>query len=65
MAQQQAGFIQVQKALAGISYPATKQQLIDHARGKKPDKQIMEALESIPDQEYSGPDQVSKAVAKS
>jgi hypothetical protein len=58
-------FIEVQKALSGASYPATKDQLIKHARGKKADQQALQALEGIPDQEYSGPAEVSKAVAKS
>jgi hypothetical protein len=59
----QAEFIEVQKALGGISYPASKDQLIEHARGKKANQDILHALESIPDQEYSGPNEVSKAVA--
>jgi hypothetical protein len=42
-----------------------KQQLIDHARSNKADEQAMGALQNIPEQEYSGPDQVSKAVARS
>jgi hypothetical protein len=60
----QAEFIQVQKALGGISYPATKDKLIEHARGKNATKDILEALRSIPDREYGGPNEVSKAVAK-
>ena len=60
----QAEFIQVQKALGGISYPATKDQLIEHARGKNAGDDILKVLRSIPDQEYDGPNEVSKAVAK-
>jgi hypothetical protein len=60
----QAEFIQVQKALGGVSYPASKDQLIEHARGKNASKDILDALQSIPDQEYDGPNEVSKAVAK-
>jgi hypothetical protein len=63
--QQQADFIQVQKALSGMNYPASKQQLIEHARGKRADQQLIGVLEGIPDQEYDGPNAVSKAVAKS
>ena len=59
-----ADFIKVQKYLKGISYPATKQQLIEHARGNQADQEVLDALQDIPDHEYSGPDQVSKAVAK-
>jgi hypothetical protein len=61
----QASFIEVQRFLAGIDYPATKEQLIEHAKGKGADEQAMEALQSLPDQEYDGPNKVSQAVAKS
>jgi len=60
----QAQFIEVQKALGGISYPSTKDQLIEHARGKNASGDILDALQNIPDQEYDGPNEVSKAVAK-
>ncbi len=59
-----ADFIKVQKFLGGIHYPASKQQLIEHARGNKADDYAMEALKDIPEREYSGPDEVSKVVAK-
>ena len=59
-----ADFIKVQKYLKGISYPATKQQLIERARGNKADQEVLDALQDMPDREYSGPDQVSKSVAR-
>jgi hypothetical protein len=60
----QAEFIQVQKALGGVSYPATRDQLVEHARGKNASKDMLDALQSIPDRQYDGPNEVSKAVAK-
>jgi hypothetical protein len=60
----QAEFIEVQKALGGVSYPATRDQLIEHARGKDAGRDILDALQGIPDREYDGPNEVSKAVAK-
>lgn len=60
----QAEFIQVQKALGGISYPATKEQLVEYARGKNAGDDILKVLRSIPDQGYDGPNEVSKAIAK-
>jgi hypothetical protein len=59
-----ADFIKVQKFLSGIHYPATKQQLIEHARSNRADDEALAALNDIPDQEYSGPNEVSRAVAK-
>lgn len=60
-----ADFIKVQKYLSGISYPATKQQLIEHARNNQADKDVLEPLQEIADREYSGPDELSQALAKS
>jgi hypothetical protein len=54
----------VQKALGGISYPATRDQLVEHARGKNAGTgDILAVLQDIPDREYGGPNEVSKAVA--
>jgi hypothetical protein len=60
----QAEFIKVQKSLGGISYPATKEQLIEHARRNQAEKDVLDALQNIPDREYDGPNEVSKAVTK-
>ncbi|MCW2944382.1 MAG: hypothetical protein JWR24_1099 [Actinoallomurus sp.] len=54
--------IQVQKYLSGMSYPATKEELIEHAKSQNAPKEILEALEKIPDDEYDGPNKVSSAV---
>lgn len=61
----QADFIKVQKYLSGVDYPATKDQLIEHAQSKGADEQALQALRDMPDGEYDGPNRVSKAVAQS
>ena len=58
-----ADFVRVQKFLRGISYPATKQQLVDQARGNQADDEALSTLGSMPEREYSGPDEVSKVIA--
>jgi len=60
----QAEFIKVQKFLSGVDYPASKQDLIEHARKQNADQDALQALEHIPDREYDGPNAVSSAVAK-
>jgi uncharacterized protein DUF2795 len=60
----QAEFIKVQKSLGGISYPATRDQLLEHARSQQADRDVLDALQNIPDQEYDGPNEVSKAVSQ-
>ena len=59
----QAEFIEVQKALGGISYPASKDNLVKHAQDHGGSEDIIEALRSLPDKEYDGPNEVSAAVA--
>ncbi len=54
--------IELQKALSGASYPSKKQDLIGHAKDNGADKEILDALENLPDGDISGPDQVQKAV---
>ncbi|MFL6051635.1 MAG: DUF2795 domain-containing protein [Actinoallomurus sp.] len=57
-------FIEVQKYLSGMDYPASKEQLIEHAKKKGAPKEIMDELQEIPENEYDGPNRVSRAVAK-
>ena len=52
--------IDVQKALKGMDYPASKQQILDHAKGGG--QEVLDALEKIDDREYEGPSGVSAAV---
>ncbi|GAA3796498.1 DUF2795 domain-containing protein [Sphaerisporangium flaviroseum] len=59
----QVDFIHVQKFLSGVDYPATKEQLVEHAKKQGADKQALEALQRLPDKEYEGPSGVSKALA--
>jgi len=56
--------IQVQKYLGGLNYPVNKQDILDKAKEEGAEGEVLEALESIPDQEYSSPTEVSREVAK-
>ncbi|HEY1706172.1 MAG TPA: DUF2795 domain-containing protein [Trebonia sp.] len=60
----QPEFIEVQKFLTGVGYPASKDELIEHARGKLASQDVLKALEDIPDGSYDGPDKVSQSVAR-
>ncbi|WP_225031000.1 DUF2795 domain-containing protein [Paraburkholderia sp. XV] len=55
-------FIDVQKALKGASYPASKEDLLKVAKQNGADGDAMEALAAMADDEYANPAQVSKAV---
>ena len=52
--------IDIQKALKGMDYPASKQQILEHAKGG--DEEVLDALGKIDDREYEGPSGVSAAV---
>ncbi len=54
--------IQLQKHLKGVDYPASKQELIEHAKQLGADKDALSVLEQLPDEEYETPADVSKAV---
>jgi hypothetical protein len=55
--------IDVQKALKGVSYPATRDELVETAQGNDAPEEIVESLESLPEQQYDGPDEVEEALA--
>ena len=59
----QPSFIEVQKALSGMNYPASRDQLVQHAKSSGAEEPIVRALSKIPDREYEGPSGVSKEVA--
>ena len=52
--------IELQKHLGGMSYPASKDQIVEHAKDKGAPKEIMDRLQTIADREYDGPSGVVK-----
>lgn len=56
--------IDIQKALGGMDYPATKDQILEHAQGNGGGDDVLEALKGIDDREYEGPSGVSESVFK-
>lgn len=55
----------IEKYLAGVDYPANRQDLLDRARMNGADMNVMDTLDSLPDQIYRSPIDVSKAMAGS
>ena len=56
--------IQLQKHLKGVSYPASKQDILAKAKenGGMDDTTIRSTLEALPDKQYSRPTDVTAAV---
>lgn len=50
--------------LRGIDFPATKQQLIDHARQQNAEPAVIEVLQHIPEDDYHSMADVLKGVGK-
>ncbi|EHR51430.1 Protein of unknown function (DUF2795) [Saccharomonospora marina XMU15] len=56
--------IQMQKYLSGVDYPCTREQLVEHARSKGADEEVLEHLRALPDRTYNGPNAVSQEYAR-
>jgi hypothetical protein len=56
--------IDIQKALGGIDYPASKEDIIKHAQQNGGSDEVVQALQGIEDREYEGPSGVSESVFK-
>jgi hypothetical protein len=56
--------IQVQKFLGGMNYPAKKDEIVDHAKSKGADENVMDTLNQLPDEDFQTPADVSKAIGK-
>lgn len=56
--------IDVQQYLEGVSYPASKQDLLDGASRNAAPDEVMTALENIADGEYQSPAEVSAAIGQ-
>lgn len=54
--------VMVQKSLGGMSYPASKQDLVNHAKMKGADDMVMNTLQRLPEQQYETPADVAKAI---
>jgi hypothetical protein len=51
---------EVQKALKGVDYPATKEELASHAEGNGADRELVDALRGMNKDSFDGPNAVMK-----
>ena len=56
--------IQVQKFLKGVDYPASKQELIDHAKDQGADDAVVSSLEGMDGESFETPAEVSEALGR-
>lgn len=55
--------VEIQKHLAGVAYPASKETVVDTAKNSNASQDIMSALEGLPDTDFASPAELSKALA--
>jgi uncharacterized linocin/CFP29 family protein len=48
--------IEVQKHLAGVDYPATRDELADTARRNGAQEDVVQAISELRDEQFDGPD---------
>lgn len=53
---------QVQKFLGGIDYPANKDMLMDAARSRGADENVMQTIQDLPYDNFNSPNDVSEAI---
>lgn len=54
--------IQVQKFLGGIDYPCSKQDIINRAKERGADDQVLDTLSSLRMERFNSPNDVSEAI---
>ncbi|HXH85053.1 MAG TPA: DUF2795 domain-containing protein [Candidatus Tectomicrobia bacterium] len=54
--------IQLQKYLKGVDYPASKDDLVERARGHGADEHIIDTLQRLPRDRFNSPNDVSEAI---
>jgi hypothetical protein len=57
--------IEVQKHLKGMSYPATKDDVVSTAEQNGADDEVVTQLRGLDEEEFSGPDDVMRALGSS
>jgi hypothetical protein len=61
MAQRGGMTVEIEKALKGMSYPASKQDLVQKAEQNKANKNVIQAIENLPSDNFNSPVDVQKA----
>lgn len=56
--------IAVSKAIKGIDFPASKSDLIEHAKQNKADKEVMDLLQNLSEDRFESVKDVEKAYSE-
>jgi len=56
--------IDIQKALAGIDHPTTREKLVERARQNHANTDIVDLIDKLPDHNYDSTSAVSKEISR-
>ena len=56
--------VQVEKFLSGMDYPASKQDVVNYARGKGADENTLNTLQKMPGTSFDSPVDISEAIGQ-
>jgi hypothetical protein len=56
--------IQVQKFLGGLDYPTDKNSIVERARQRGADNDVIQTLQSLPRDDFNSPNDVSEAIGQ-
>jgi hypothetical protein len=54
--------VELQDALAGLDYPATKADVVAQAEHNGADADMLQTLKGLPDRDYGAPEDVSEGI---
>ena len=52
---------EIQQALKGMDYPASKQELVQQAKQNNASRDVIQTIEKLPEQKFNSPTDVQKA----
>lgn len=53
----------IEESIKGITFPASKEDILECAQGNNADQEELDALERLPDQEYNRPTEIVEALS--
>lgn len=56
--------VEVEKSLKGIDFPAKRQDLLNHAKQRGADQEVLETIENLPEEDYNTAADVTKAIGE-
>ncbi len=61
MAQRGGMTVEIEKALKGMNYPASKQDLVQKAKQNNASQDVIQTIEKLPQDQFNSPTDVQKA----